>query len=229
MSFRDRREALRAAGRRGSKRAELEMLGVPAAWDLTEETLDVMLTTEKKRRSEVYEEFIRTGSIRTFPALGVQIVPAGGEKVYTIGPHDQWKKTNGSRLLGSLAGAQATVTDGSQAWSPGRAMFLPVALAGLATTAKANAAVVFPDGTVHTRALNGGSEIREAQVQVVQFNALAASNQPAYGAASGPAGGLAQDPAGIAAELERLTTLRASGALDEEEFRAAKARIIHGG
>jgi Short C-terminal domain len=34
---------------------------------------------------------------------------------------------------------------------------------------------------------------------------------------------------GVAAELERLVALRSSGMLDDEEFRAAKARIIHGG
>jgi hypothetical protein len=34
---------------------------------------------------------------------------------------------------------------------------------------------------------------------------------------------------GIVFELERLTALHESGALDDEEFRAAKARIIHGG
>jgi hypothetical protein len=34
---------------------------------------------------------------------------------------------------------------------------------------------------------------------------------------------------GVAAELERLAELHSSGALDDEEFRAAKARIIHGG
>jgi hypothetical protein len=38
-----------------------------------------------------------------------------------------------------------------------------------------------------------------------------------------------RDGTGVAAELERLVALRASGMLDDEEFRAAKARIIHGG
>jgi hypothetical protein len=44
--------------------------------------------------------------------------------------------------------------------------------------------------------------------------------------AAGPDG---QEGTGVAAELERLAALHSSGALDEEEFRAAKARIIHGG
>lgn len=37
------------------------------------------------------------------------------------------------------------------------------------------------------------------------------------------------DGTGVAAELERLAALHSSGALDDEEFRAAKARIINGG
>jgi hypothetical protein len=38
-----------------------------------------------------------------------------------------------------------------------------------------------------------------------------------------------QDDGGVAAELERLAALHESGALDDEGFRAAKARIIRGG
>jgi hypothetical protein len=37
-----------------------------------------------------------------------------------------------------------------------------------------------------------------------------------------------QEGTGVAAELERLAALHSLGALDDEEFRAAKARIIHG-
>lgn len=37
-----------------------------------------------------------------------------------------------------------------------------------------------------------------------------------------------QDSKGVAAELERLAALHSSGMLDDEEFRAAKTRIIHG-
>jgi len=38
-----------------------------------------------------------------------------------------------------------------------------------------------------------------------------------------------QQGTGVAAELERLAALHSSGALDDEEFRAAKARIINDG
>jgi len=44
-----------------------------------------------------------------------------------------------------------------------------------------------------------------------------------------PAGPDGQEGTGVAAELERLAALHSSGVLDDEEFRAAKARIIHGG
>jgi hypothetical protein len=122
----------------------------------------------------LYRAFVRAGTVTTFRALGVQIL-VGDDRVYTIGNHEAWSETNSSRLLGPLAEAQAVVTDGSQAWSPGRAMFMPIALAGLATKTMADAAVVFPDGTVHTVALDGNNEVREAEKQVVQFNAFAGS------------------------------------------------------
>src|SRR5690348_9536918 len=60
----------------------------------------------------------------TFPALGVQV---RGDKVERCGT---WIDPV---VLGPLAGAQAQLTDGSQAWSPGRAVFLPLSFAGLAT------------------------------------------------------------------------------------------------
>jgi hypothetical protein len=66
-----------------------------------------------------------------------------------------------------------------------------------------------------------------AAAEAVRFNALAAVSQPADDAVSASAEGPAQ--AGLASELERLTALHEAGALDDEEFRAAKALIIHGG
>jgi hypothetical protein len=94
----------------------------------------------------------------------------------------------------------------------------------------------------HETAVKGNKNLRKAELDVASFNAAAeaegeaawfdaaaASSQPDDGAASGPAEGSAQDITGIAAELERLAALHSSGMLDDEEFRAAKARIIHGG
>jgi hypothetical protein len=73
----------------------------------------------------------------------------------------------------------------------------------------------------------------KAQREAAQFSALAAAKHAAgdfaAGAASGSAEGSAQGGAGVAAELERLAALHSSGMLDDEEFRAAKARILHGG
>jgi hypothetical protein len=156
-----------------------------------------------------------TGRATVFGWLGVQVLVDDG-KVYTIGSQDPAAKTNRSRPLGPLAGANAMVTDGSQAWSPGRAMFLPIALAGLATKTKADAAVVFPDGTVHTTSLNGNFAAREAQKQVVQFNALADAAAPA-------APESASDPA---VRLLKLRELREAGLLTEEEYEIKRAEII---
>jgi hypothetical protein len=87
-------------------------------------------------------------------------------------------KTNDSRLLGPLRGAEAAVSGGSQAWSPGRAVFLPIGLAGMATKAKAHAVIVFAAGTVHTTKLNGNSAVRDAQLEAVRFNAAAGPSGP---------------------------------------------------
>lgn len=146
-----------------------------------------------------------------FRRLNVQVAVSDG-RVYTIGPHEHPK----SALLGPLAGAEAMVTDGSQAWSPGRAIFLPLALTGLATKTKADAAIVFTDGTVHTAPLDGNLAVREAQRQVLQFNALAAASAPA---ASEPG----SDPA---ARLQKLQELLDSGLLTQEEYDAKRADII---
>ncbi len=109
------------------------------------------------------------------------------------------------------------VTEGAQAWSPSRAMFLPIALAGLATKTQADAAVVFADGTVHIAALDGNSAVRAAQKEVVQFNALA-------GAATRPDTTPADsDPA---TRLRKLQDLRDADLLTQEEYEAKRAEII---
>ena len=168
-----------------------------------------------ERRAQVYEAFVNAGGTTVFNLLGVQVLVGDG-LVYTIGVHNAEAKTNTSRLLGPLAGAQATVTDGSQAWSPGRAIFLPVSLAGLATKTKADAAVAFPDGTVHMAPLDGNYAVREAQKQVVQFNALASATAPA-------ATEVGSDPA---VRLRKLQELRDAGLLTSEEYEAKRADII---
>jgi hypothetical protein len=152
----------------------------------------------------------------TFLTLGVQVDVSEG-KVYTTGSDNAGTKTNPSRLLGPLAGSQAMVTDGAQAWSPGRAMFLPIGLTGLATKTTADAAVVFPDGTVFTTALNSNAAVREAQKQAVQFNALAGAAAPAATQAG-------SDPA---ARLRKLQELRDAGLLTQDEYETKRAEIIN--
>lgn len=170
---------------------------------------------ERERQAQVYEAFVSAGGSRVFQSLGVQILASDG-KVYTIGDHSAARKIDTSRLLGPLAGAQAMVTDGSQAWSPGRAMFLPIALTGLATKMKADAAVVFADGTVYTAALDGNNAVREAQKQVVQFNALAGASTPAVTETR-------SDPAD---KLRKLQELRDAGLLTQEEYESKRAEVI---
>jgi hypothetical protein len=168
------------------------------------------------RQARVFEAFATAEGATVFQWLGVQVL-LGGSMVYTIGFNNTDLKINTSRLLGPLAGAQAMVTDGSQAWSPGRAMLLPVALTTLATKTMADAAVVFADGTVHTSRLNGNYAVREAQKQVVQFNALAGTTTPAVPAAD-------SDPA---ARLRKLQELLDAGLLTQDEYEAKRTEIIN--
>jgi hypothetical protein len=173
---------------------------------------------ERERRSQVYELFAQAGRTAVFQALGVQVI-RGGDTVYDIGYCNAALKTNFSRPLGPLAGAEAIVTDGAQAWSPGRAMFMPVGLVGLASKTKADAAVVFSDGTVHTVALDGNNAVREAQKEVVQFNALAGTATP-----QAENTGIDSDPA---ARLRKLQELRDANLLTQEEYETKRTEIIN--
>jgi Short C-terminal domain len=177
---------------------------------------DAARTAETERQAQVYGAFAAAGGVTVFRALGVQVLAAEGT-VYTIGYSSAVTKTDASRLLGQLAGAQAVVTDGAQAWSPGRAMFLPIGLAGLATKTKADAVVVFADGTVHTVTLDGNNVVREAQKQAVQFNALA-------GASALPAAERGSDPA---VKLRKLQELRDAGLLTQYEYEVKRAEVIN--
>jgi hypothetical protein len=166
---REQQEAWKLSQRRYAKATELGMLGVPVpmsgGWPdpaLTEEALDAMLAAEHERRAELYETFVHAGTVTTFRALGVQVL-TGDDKVYTIGNHDAWKKTNDSRVLGPLAGAEAKVTDGTSSFSWGKAMVMPIATAPLARKETADAMVIFADGSMHTTALDGSSAVRDAR------------------------------------------------------------------
>lgn len=147
-----------------------------------------------------------TGPDAIFPALGVQV---RGEAVET------YAAPLGASALGPLAGAEARLTDGSQAWSPGRAMFLPVGLAGLATKTRAAAFVIFADGTYHEAALDGNAAVRDAQAEAVKFNLMVGTHAPP-----------AQHHEDVAAILRKLTSLRDEGLLTDEEFAAKRAEVI---
>jgi hypothetical protein len=112
------------------------------------------------------------GTIRQFPALKVQ---AAGAEVLTLG---EWRygkndsRLNESKPLGPLAGAEAQVSDGTTAWSPGKALIMPIALTALATKQTAQAFVILTNGTVHTVQLDGSRAILDAQREAVEFNAM---------------------------------------------------------
>jgi hypothetical protein len=141
-----------------------------------------------------------------FPALGVQV---RGAVVEAFGA------PSGAAALGSLAGAEARMTNGSQAWSPGRALFMPVGLAGLATKTKAAVFVIFADGKYHETELNGNAAVRDAQAQAVKFNLLAAA--PALPV---------QQQDDVEAILRKLASLHDKGLLTDDEFAAKRAEVI---
>ena len=143
-----------------------------------------------------------------FPALGVQV---RGDSVESHVPGYR------PRVLGLLAGAQAQLTDGHQAWSPGRAVFLPIGLAGLATKTRTTAFVIFPDGSYHERVLDGNKAVGAAQGEALKFNLLAsppAAQQPQP----------AQED--TAATLRKLADLHREGLLTDEEYAAKRAEVI---
>jgi hypothetical protein len=141
-----------------------------------------------------------------FPALGVQVRGAVVE---------DYCAPLGAVALGSLAGAEARITDGSQAWSPGRALFMPVGLAGLASKAKAAAFVIFADGKYHETDLNGNAAVRDAQAQAIKFNLLAATPAPPV-----------QQQDDVEATLRKLASLHDKGLMTDDEFAAKRAEVI---
>ena len=175
-------------------------------WDLPRDGLKPDVQVEYDRQLEVRRQHRPTGPDAIFEALGVQV---RGESV------EAYAAPFGAGALGPLAGAEARLTDGSQAWSPGRAVFLPVGLAGLATKTKAAAFVIFADGTYHETTLNGNAVVRAAQAEAVRFNLMAGARSPA-----------AQQEDDVAAVLRKLASLLDEGLLTDEEFTAKRAEVI---
>ncbi|HEY3956383.1 MAG TPA: SHOCT domain-containing protein [Streptosporangiaceae bacterium] len=181
--------------------------GYALDYGVSRDDLKPAVQAEYDRQIEVRRSQSRpTGPDAIFPALGVQVRRETVE-AYAAPP--------GTGELGPLAGAEARLTDGSQAWSPGRAMFLPVGLAGLATKTKAAAFVIFADGTYHETTLNGNAAVRTAQAEAIKFNLMAGTPAPA-----------AQPQDDMAAILRKLASLHDEGLLTDEEFAAKRAEVI---
>jgi hypothetical protein len=83
-----------------------------------------------------------SGPDAIFPALGVQVA---GEAV------EAYAAPPGVGSLGPLAGAEARLTDGSQAWSPGRAMFLAAQPRGIGHKDQGDGVRDLCDGSCTTR------------------------------------------------------------------------------
>src|ERR1700722_12650338 len=176
-------------------------------YDLARDGLkpDVQLEYDRQREARRHQRR-PAGPEPRFPALGI---PGRGGFV------EPFAAPAGATALGPLAGAEARLTDGSQAWSPGRAMFMPVGLAGLATKTKATAFVIFADGAYHETALNDNAAVRAAQAEAVKFNLMAGTHAPPD---------RQQDD--VAAILRKLVSLHDEGLLTDEEFAAKRAEVI---
>jgi hypothetical protein len=172
------------------------------------------------------------------PALGVAVYEGN---VYRLGLDEGgWQSdshaSNQRKLgvdlksLGPLTGARADVAGGKGGHrrsgnarvadaALATALLGPVGLLAGASRAgfKGVSVVAFPDGTTRAKKFKDAAALAKAEVEAGRFNALAA-------AAETPAGPTSVE--GVSAELERLAGLHTAGLLDNEEFRAAKARIL---
>jgi hypothetical protein len=142
-----------------------------------------------------------------------------------------YEHTAAMKLLGPLAGAHAEPLAGNagrrrSAGERAAAVALVGPAGAVSRAYKGVAAVAFADGSTSEKMLTDLASVARAQAAAAQFNSLAASVQLADGTPSGEGPVPAQNGAGIVSQLERLAALQSSGFLDDEEFRAAKARII---
>lgn len=198
---------VQADGGAGMKMTSEQEAAYALNFGVSRDDLKPDVQAEYDRQMEVRRRQGRpTGPDAIFPALGVQV---RGDAV------EPYAAPLGAAALGLLAGAQAQLTDGSQAWSPGRAMFLPVGLAGLATKTKAAAFVIFADGKHHETTLNGNTAVRAAQAEAIKFNLVADRPTPP-----------APQQDDVAAILRKLASLRDEGLLTDEEFAAKRAEVI---
>ena len=99
-----------------------------------------------------------------------------------------------------------------------------VVLGQMADAAERRQAILADPGRCHTDVESVDAEMARYKEQLAEMDRLEQQhNAPRLSAALSAAA-----QGGVATELERLAALHSSGMLDDEEFRAAKARIIHG-
>jgi hypothetical protein len=178
------------------------------------------LVEERQRAQQERESLI--AATTWFPDLGVGVRDG-----------NVYQHMRGIKLLGLLAGAHAEAVAGNagkrrSASERAVAVALVGPVGAVSRAYRGVAAVVFADGSSSEKMLTDLASVARAQAQAGQFNALAASTQPAVSVAAHERSYPAHDGLGVVSELERLATLHSTGALDDEEFRAAKARIIRG-
>ena len=126
---------------------------------------------EQARQEEAFRVLraaARAGTLRRFVTLGVQVADGA---LWTIGL-DDYESRDTSVRLGPLAGVEAGVTGGTSGVSAGLVAVFGVAGA-LAKRVKADAVVVFPDGSTHVRSVSGPTAVRAAQTEAIQLTALA--------------------------------------------------------
>lgn len=173
-----------------------------------------------RQRTEEQQRTAERGRRVMFPGVGVSVRDGMVYKGMLTEGH----------LLGELTGAQAEMTDATKAQMirAGLAsgatlgtLIGPVALLpGMFRKSKAVAFVVFANGIVHERKLDGNMAIRSAQRDAVKFNALATASRPPT-EPSPPA-----TPRTAADRLAEVTRMHNDGLLTDEEYQAKRAEII---
>ncbi|MDQ2873684.1 MAG: hypothetical protein M3Y33_02210 [Actinomycetota bacterium] len=144
----------------------------------------------------------------------------------------------GRPVLGALEGARAEMTDATKAQMIRAGLISGAALGALIGPAallpgvfrknKAVAFVVFANGTVHERKLDGTTAIRGAQRDAVKFNALAASLSPLETSQPQPLHEISQPYAARSAadRLAEAALLHDNGLLADQEYQAKRVEII---
>jgi hypothetical protein len=193
----------------------------------------------RRAQAEMTRRLIET---QWFPDLGLAVCHGdvyrhGTDRNGRFSPPQAYRERKGAEMhrLGPVAGAHAEVvtgkagsrrSGGEKALDAAAATVLlggsPLGLlAGLGRAGTGLAMVIFADASFGPqKLLTDRQQLTRALAEAARFNALADSAAP-------PA---QPDPPpvrdGVASELERLAALHSSGALDDEEFRRAKSRII---